>query len=118
MNRVTFNCGPLATVTLNVHVDFRCIASVAVQVTVVTPAGNADPLRGVHAVVTGAVPCTTVGVPNATAVGDAAPVIDTAAGQVMTGGSLCVGGMGLALLQAAVTPAARNAALNLCNNEV
>jgi hypothetical protein len=55
-NLVTAMVGGGTTVTANVHDARRCRASVAVQVTVVAPKGNSDPLAGEHVTVTGGAP--------------------------------------------------------------
>jgi hypothetical protein len=49
------------TTTRNEHETARCRASVAEQFTVAVPTGNAEPLAGVHVVVTGACPPLTTG---------------------------------------------------------
>ena len=54
-NLVAFRLGP-TTVTANVQLAVRCWASVAVQVTLVEPTGNDDPLDGLQPTMTGVVP--------------------------------------------------------------
>jgi len=49
------------SVTRNEHDAWRDIASLAVQFTVVSPRGKLTPDAGAQVVVTGAVPCVTVG---------------------------------------------------------
>ncbi len=61
--------GGTFTVIANVHESVRCWLSVAVQVTVLGPGGNVDPLAGVHAVATGGTPLTIVGVAYTTEIG-------------------------------------------------
>ena len=93
--RVTTSFGGGVTVTTNVHELARCLASVAVHVTVVAPTLKLDPLAGAQAVVTGGAPSVTVGAPYVTITG--CPVGDgvvTAAGQTMLGGSGVGGGGG------------------------
>jgi hypothetical protein len=58
--RVRLIFGGCATVTVNVHESVRCSESVAVQVTVVEPIANTEPLGGVQLVVTGGLPSATV----------------------------------------------------------
>ena len=48
---ITGNCVS-CTVTVKAHVAVLPVASVAVQLTVVTPTGNVDPLAGAHTSVT------------------------------------------------------------------
>jgi hypothetical protein len=55
-NLVTARMAGGTTVTTKVHDARRCRASVAVQLTVVTPRGNSDPLAGEHVTVTGGAP--------------------------------------------------------------
>jgi hypothetical protein len=74
-NFVKRSSGGLVTVTAKLHELFCVRASLAVHVTVVEPTANAEPLDGVHVVVTGAVPPLTVG-ENVMATGS--PVADTA----------------------------------------
>jgi hypothetical protein len=69
MNRVTWICGGRVMVTLNEHVA-RCVpASVAAQVTGVTPAEKLEPDAGVHETWTGAVPPAEAGVVHVMATG-------------------------------------------------
>jgi hypothetical protein len=53
---VTVICGTAVTDTTKLQVPFWLMASVAVQVTVVSPMGNADPDAGSHTTVTGGCP--------------------------------------------------------------
>ena len=88
--------GGTFTVIANVHESVRCRLSVAVQVTVLGPIGNVDPLAGVQATATGGAPLTTVGVPYTTEIGvpsGAWSVIG--AGHVIFGGSGTGGGTGV-----------------------
>jgi hypothetical protein len=58
---VAFSWGVLVTLTLKVQEAVRRSASRAVHMTLVEPTAKDDPLRGVHVVVTGAVPPLTIG---------------------------------------------------------
>jgi hypothetical protein len=52
--------GGAVTITLNVQLSVRLLASVAVQVTTVEPIGKLPSLAGTHCVATGVIPPTTV----------------------------------------------------------
>jgi hypothetical protein len=61
MNLVAVSSGWRVTLTAKLQAAVRWSASRAVQVTVVDPTANDDPLAGEHEEVTGAVPPVTVG---------------------------------------------------------
>ncbi len=84
------------TVTVNAHESVRCLASVAVHVTVVVPTGKVEPLAGVHSVVTGGAPNDVVVAPYTAGTG--CPFGEgtlTGAGHEIFGGSGTTGGGGV-----------------------
>jgi hypothetical protein len=65
-NRVAKSRGGAFTLTRKVHELVRFTESVAVQVTVVSPTGNEEPLSGEQVAVTGGVPFSVEALPYAT----------------------------------------------------
>lgn len=98
-NLVTVSRGTRVTVTAKLHEALRCSLSRTVQVTLVDPTGNAEPVGGRHVVVTGAAPPLTMGDAYVTLTGVASRVCTTGGvGQLIVGSGV-VGLVGL--LQAA-----------------
>ena len=81
------------TVTVKEHESVRCLASVAVHVTVVVPTGKLEPLAGVHSVVTGGAPNDAVAEPYTAGTGwPFGEGMLTGAGHEIFGGSGTTGG--------------------------
>jgi hypothetical protein len=100
-NLVTDSRGTRVTVTAKLHEALRCSLSRTVQVTLVDPTGNADPVGGRHVVVTGAAPPLTTGEGYVTVTGFASRACTTGGvGQLIVGSG--VDGF-VGLLQAAET---------------
>jgi hypothetical protein len=89
MKLVAEMTGAGMTMTRNEHETARCSASVAEQVTVADPTGNAVPLAGVHVVVTGACPPLTTGAPY-----DTVTAVPSGDGTVGEAGHVMVGPAG------------------------
>jgi hypothetical protein len=98
MNLVFDNRGTGVTITENMQLPFRALASVASHVTIVCPFGNSLPDAGLHVTFTGGSPSCAGGV-SKFAVGCPCPWCERSAisaGQLTVGGfAIGVGGLGL-----------------------